>query len=83
MTGDACVNKCWELKKTNGKINGVVMVKDGRPGCWCELGMTKIKASNTYKTCFFRDKTKGESDLLILLQNFVIPANTKIFFFES
>ena len=61
QTGSACVSLCREAQKINKRINGATMRKDGKPGCYCELGMTRIASSSTYKTCFIVVKTKGRS----------------------
>ena len=52
--GSACIKACIELKKTDSSINGVTVIADNRPGCWCEKSMTGVSPSGTYKTCFLK-----------------------------
>merc|ERR1711962_1836028 len=55
--GFACVLACIKRKKIKGiVVDGVTVRKDGKPGCWCELGMKRIsrsaKSVRKYMTCF-------------------------------
>ena len=76
FTGDACVKKCTDMKKTLKNINGVVM---NNRNCWCELGMTGINNNRNLKTCFLREKEKnGESNWYYSLYNRKISQNTVI-----
>ena len=54
--GAECIKACIELRKTDTSINGVTVVADNRPGCWCEKSMTGVSSSGTYKTCFLKNR---------------------------
>ena len=44
------------MKQSDSRINGVTVRKDGKAGCWCEIGMRSVSTSVLYKTCFLVDK---------------------------
>ena len=61
QTPEECIRSCTELKKTNPKINGVTIHANGHDkGCWCEMGMTGVSPSATYKTCLLEEEEKVE-----------------------
>ena len=39
--------KCGEYSTKHDKFT----FQDGRPGCWCEIGMKKWNSNNAYKSC--------------------------------
>ena len=62
QTGNNCIAACISLKKKDNKINGVTIRRNGKAGCWCEYGMTKVAGNkNVYKTCFLKVKGKEAS----------------------
>ena len=40
-------------------INGVTVFQNHGAGCWCEKGMTGVRASTNFKTCRLLPKTSG------------------------
>ena len=54
--GKSCVEACIVRKKKIESINGVTVFKDGRQGCWCEVGMTHVVESQQYNTCFLKKR---------------------------
>ena len=66
ITGEACIQKCIEHKKTEPSVNGVTVNRDGTGGCWCELGMTNIYNDQRFQTCFLE---RGNSQLKLSLSD--------------
>ena len=57
ITGEACIQKCIEHKKTEPSVNGVTVNRDGTGGCWCEIGMNNIDENDqSYRTCYLQGK---------------------------
>ena len=42
------------FRETDSSVNGVTVMADNKPGCWCEKHMTGVSPSGTYKTCFLK-----------------------------
>jgi len=74
LQGDACVNKCLEMKKNDPNINGATVYSAKRGGCWCDWAIQYIHKTSwtlkTYKTCVFRQD-------LPILPYFYYPVGTK------
>lgn len=65
--GSDCVKACMSYPAL---YNGVTMKADGSAGCWCESGMTGVKASaSSYRTCFFKSRTKCADGIIISRSN--------------
>ena len=56
QTGEDCVRACVARKKTDPSINGVTVMANSSPGCYCERQMRRNDDSPTYKTCFLLSK---------------------------
>ena len=70
-TGDECIRACIDRKVEDSTINGVTVLSNNKPGCWCEQKMTKTVHSTTYKTCFLTPAT-GKFDTLMQLPRPVV-----------
>ena len=76
-TGDNCIKKCMEEKKTNNHINGVTTTKNGAPGCWCQINMVEIDkdASGDVQSCFLYKKTNDlDWEQIREIEAYMLPA---------
>ena len=55
QTDSQCVDACLAKKKTDDSINGVTILSNNKPGCWCERSMRGRNYNPDYKSCFIGD----------------------------